>query len=177
MELNREIHRCHRCTFSICRLLPPSPRCFSFYLSVFAYSLHPFCGWIRRGLSPFGLLLTWVSAGGASRWRILLRRQPIWACGGKTRVEYEQNDRNTETASFFRNSQGTELEAMSDISKQRVSQRERNRDRRALIKASLPSIPITGGHILIGPTCAVHEHFSICLNGKLKRGRLLFWPE
>lgn len=46
----------------------------------------------------------------------------------------------------------------------------------ALIKAALPSIPITGEHILIGPPRAVSEHFSICLNGKLKRGRLLFWP-
>lgn len=55
--------------------------------------------------------------------------------------------------------------------------RKGNGDSRALIKASLPSIPIIGQHILIGLQCAVYEHFSICLNGKLKRGRLLFWPE
>lgn len=41
MELNGEIHRCHRCTFSICRLLPPLlPAAFLFYPPVFAYSLH-----------------------------------------------------------------------------------------------------------------------------------------
>lgn len=73
----------------ILHLSPPpslSTLLFAFYLPVSAYSLHPFCGWIHCGLSPFGPLLTWVSAGGASRW-LLLRRQSIWACGGKVKAD------------------------------------------------------------------------------------------
>lgn len=82
----------------------PVPAAFSFYPPVFTYSFHPFYGRIRRGLSPFALLLTWVSVGGASRWRLLLRRQPIWACGvgggGREKKGWNMNrmTEKTETA-------------------------------------------------------------------------------
>lgn len=80
----------------------PLPAAFLFIYQSFAYSLHLLCGWIRCGLASFGLLLTWVSAGGAYRWRILLRRQPIWACGGKINVKYE-----AESETSLYNSQGS----------------------------------------------------------------------
>lgn len=103
MELNRDPQMS---PLHILHLSPPpslSPLLFAFYLPVSTYSLHPFCGWIHCGLSPFSLLLTWVPAGGASHC-LLLRRQSIWACGGKARVD-EPSGRHTVTDLCFYNSQ------------------------------------------------------------------------
>lgn len=65
------------------------------HLTVLASSLHQFHMQAPFREAPrFGLLLTWVSVGGASRWRIFLRRQPVLAWGQKKKKkeEYEQND-------------------------------------------------------------------------------------
>lgn len=125
----------------------PVPAAFSFYPPVFTYSFHPFYGRIRRGLSPFALLLTWVSVGGASRWRLLLRRQPIWACGvgggereREKRVEYEQNDRKKLRQPLYLLHQPrlADLKLISDISKQRGSQREGRATRSGFNKGCPP---------------------------------------
>lgn len=152
---------------------PPSPlpAAFLFYLAVFAYSLHPFCGWICCGLSLFDFLLTWVFAGGASRCRLLLWRQSIWALGGKISEELQKY---RDSLHLLQRPKLSDLEPISDISKERDSQRN-NRQKR--FNKGPPSLPIIGEHILTGLRRAAYEHFSICLNGKLKRGRLLFWPE
>lgn len=148
MELNREIHTCHRCTFSICRLppsLPPSPRSLSFYPPVF--SLHPFCGWIRCGLSSFGLLLTWVSAGGASCWRLLLRGQPILACGGGKKG---WNISRVEETLRLQQPRLSELEPITSAKREQA--RERNR---AVITSFLPSTHYERAHIDWASMCRV----------------------
>lgn len=77
----------------ILHLLPPPSLSLllPFHPTVLAYSLHTFHTWTYRGLSPFGLLLTWVSVSGASCWRILLRWQPIWACERKEKKRWNMN--------------------------------------------------------------------------------------
>ena len=130
MALNREIHRCHRCTFSICRLLPPSPRCFSFYLPVFAYCLHPFL-W----MDLLRIISVWAPAYlGFCWWCVLLalsseaghmglgkkNKGGIWAEGQK------------HGGSLYRLEQPrlSELEPITYIRKERVSQKEKWRPSR-----------------------------------------------
>lgn len=112
----------------ILHLLPPPSLSLllPFHRTVLAYSLHTLHTWTYWGLSPFGLLLTWVSVSGASRWRILLRWQPIWACERKKK-RWNMN-RTTEES----------LRAGTDNLQKRAG-RDRNQDRRALIKGFLPS--------------------------------------
>ena len=106
------------------------------HLTVFAPFLHPF---LRRGGSPIWRgLLTWVSVGGASRWRILFRRQPILAWGQKKK---NRNERNMNRATG-------DGHISPQKRKKKTASRDRNRDRRALIKASLS---VRKDHILIGP--------------------------
>lgn len=103
---------------------PPSPlpAAFLFYLAVFAYSLHPFCGWICCGLSLFDFLLTWVFAGGASRCRLLLWRQSIWALGGKISEELQKY---RDSLHLLQQPKLSDSEPISDISKERDSQPEK----------------------------------------------------
>lgn len=107
-ELNREIHRCHRCTFSICRL-PPSFSLLSFffiYRSLLIPSIHFVDGSTEDYLHLVsrlpGFLLVVRPAGGS------FFGGPYWPGGGKITVGHEKNSRNTDTASILYNSQGSQ---------------------------------------------------------------------
>lgn len=148
MELNREIRRCHRCTFSICRLLPsPSPLLFLFiHQSLLIPSIHSMDGSAEDYLHLLsclpGFLLVVRPAGGS-----FFGGSPYgpveWGGGERERekrVEYEQNDRKKLRQPLYLLHQPrlADLKLISDISKQRGSQREGRATRSGFNKGCPP---------------------------------------